>query len=605
MSSVRTHGSVVIHGHFYQPPREDPWLNRVPLQAGAAPYHDWNERVEAESYRPVVEARILNAEGEVRRVMNCLEHMSFNFGPTLLSWLEANRPATYEAILAADGVGVARTGHGGALAMAFHHPILPLTTRRDKRTEIRWGILDFRRRFGRDPEGMWLPETAVDDETLEVLAGEGIRFTIVAPHQLQALPEDGRPGLYRTSSGGTVTVFPYHGELSHGVAFGEALRDADRWADDLVEGMVAPLGRSPGESRAIEGDPSEGDSRGATEGVGRAPPRLCLVATDGETYGHHRIFGEMALAATLEKLDAMGDVALTNLSAYLADFPATDEVELVSPSSWSCAHGVGRWREDCGCRLDTLAPSTQAWRAPLRDAVFGLAEGLHEVFETVAKGVLPDPWGARDAYGEVAGLADSEAVRAWVEVWVADGSDQLDRGVQLLEMERNALRIFTSCAWFFDDLAGVEQVQVLRYAARALELVEAVGGPASALREAFLTALGRAESNDPDEGDGRRFYLAKVVPAVPATALVAARSVAGRAAAVAPAAGMSPATGPAQSTPWEVVSTPGKEPSLIVRHRTTGERVGYRFRSESTDGAIELEDDRGRRFFVDPGAPWP
>ncbi|MDH3223103.1 MAG: glycoside hydrolase, partial [Gemmatimonadota bacterium] len=254
MSAVRTHGSVVIHGHFYQPPREDPWLDLVPLQKGAAPYHDWNERVEAESYRPVVEARILDATGEVRRVMNCLEHMSFNFGPTLLSWMETHRPGTYEAVLAADRVGLARTGHGGAIAMAFHHPILPLSTRRDKRTEIHWGILDFRRRFGRHPEGMWLPETAVDHETLDVLAAEGIRFTIVAPHQLRILPQDGRPGLYRTASGDTITVFPYDGALSHGVAFGEALKDAGRWVDELVEGRAAAREMAPDEADAMEGE---------------------------------------------------------------------------------------------------------------------------------------------------------------------------------------------------------------------------------------------------------------------------------------------------------------------------------------------------------------
>ena len=590
MSSTAPAKAVVIHGHFYQPPREDPWLDRVPLQSGAAPYHDWNERVEAECYQPVVKARILDGEGGTRRVMNCLEFMSFNFGPTLLSWLEAHRRDTYEAVLSADAVAMARWGHGAALAMPFHHSILPLATRRDKRTEVRWGILDFKRRFGRLPEGVWLPETAADEETLEVLAGEGVRFTILAPSQVKDAPARGRPGIVRTPGGDTLTVFPYHGDLSHAVAFGGALGDAAAWADSL-------------ESEAEKSD-------------------LCLVATDGETYGHHKTFGEMALAATLERLHAAEDVTLTNLAAYLAEHPATEEVELVSPSSWSCAHGVGRWQDDCGCRLDPGTDSSQAWRRPLRDAVSRLAEDIHGVFDSTGPGVFPDAWAVRDAYGEVAGSEDPAEKRAWAGEQCIEGAD-LDGAVRLLEMERNALRIFTSCAWFFDDLTGVEQVQVLRYAARALELVAGVGGPAEEIQERFLAALAKARSNESEPRDGREFYLEDVLPTIPATAWLAAKhglaaargATANRGSAASTGMAGRPEIGrEARSGPWSIESDAGGG-TVTVTHRATGEQVRYAVKSaddpsdsaapDASDSTEVLVDSRGRTIAVDLEAPWP
>ncbi|MGI9628224.1 MAG: DUF3536 domain-containing protein, partial [Longimicrobiales bacterium] len=315
--------SIAIHGHFYQPPREDPWFGTVPLQPGAAPFHDWNEKIEKECYRPITAARILDGEGEARRTLNCLEFMSYNFGPTLLSWLEDEAPETYRAIVDADGRSRDRTGHGGALAMPFHHPILPLSDPRDLVTEVRWGIQDFRQRFGRDPEGMWLPEAAVDPISLDVLAEEGIRFTILAPHQVDPLPPGGRPGIYTTPSGARIVLVPYDGAHSHSVAFGDVLRDAEAWTDSLLGDLGEP-----------ESSP------------------LRLLATDGETFGHHKVFGEMALAATLERLEHSTEVELVNLGQYLASTPPTSEVDLISPSSWSCAHGVGRWQEDCGCKLD-------------------------------------------------------------------------------------------------------------------------------------------------------------------------------------------------------------------------------------------------------------
>lgn len=460
--------SVVIHGHFYQPPREDPWTGRVPAQAGAAPYHDWNERIERECYGPITSARILDARTGVERRWNVLERMSFDFGPTLLTWMERHATGTYAAILRADRESCARLdGHGNAMAMAYHHTILPLASERDRRTEIRWGIADFRRRFGREPEGMWLPETAVDGPTLTALAAEGIRFTVLAPHQVADIPEGGRPGRVETPAG-PVAVFVYDGPLSHAVAFGDLVRDGMAWADT----MAAPA---------------------ATD-----PPVLRSICTDGETYGHHHEFAEMGLAAALTELEARNDVRVENFASFLARHPPVEEVRIVEPTAWSCAHGVERWRAACGCRADAAAETSQAWRTPLRESLEWLADGLHSLFEARAEGVLTDPWAARDAYGAV---VDDPAGRAaaLVDDWVAPGSgpEAMVEAISLLEMERDALRLFTSCAWFFDDVARVEPGQVLTYAAHALGLA---GGDGAALERGFVERLEAARSNDPEVG---------------------------------------------------------------------------------------------------------
>lgn len=460
--------SIVLHGHFYQPPREDPWTDEVPEQPTAAPFHDWNERIEAECYRPITESRVLDDDGSVRESLNCLEWMSFDFGPTLLWWLERHAPETYAAVLDADRASVERLGHGNAMAMPYHHPILPLSDPRDRRTEIRWGIADFRRRFGREPEGMWLPETAMDDVTLDALAAEGIRFTVLAPHQVDPVPDDGRPVRYVTRGGREIALFVYDGTLSHGVAFGSLLRDGVGWATRMTEGDPTPL-RS--------------------------------VATDGETFGHHHEFAEMALAKAITELRARPGVRVDNYAAFLAREGAHAEAALVAPSAWSCAHGVGRWRSDCGCRADFGVESSQAWRAPLREALEWLARRLHAVFEREGTTLLGDPWAARDAYGVAVGAVDDDARRSFVRGWMdtrgAGRGGDVERGLQLLEMERNALRLFTSCAWFFDDVGGLEPRQVLLYAARAIDLA----GPEGArLRPGFLGRLGAAASNDPEIG---------------------------------------------------------------------------------------------------------
>jgi uncharacterized protein DUF3536/glycosyl hydrolase family 57 len=500
--------SIVIHAHFYQPPREEPWLELVEREPGAAPYHDWNQKIEQECYRSVVAARIPGSEGRIARIVNTLEAISFNVGPTLIEWLEREAPNTWAAMLAADRQSRARRGQGNAIAMPYHHLILPLASRRDKLTEVRWGIADFRRRFGREPVGMWLPETAVDEETLDVLASEGIRFTIVAPHQVVEAPPAGLPGKYVTTSGRTLALFVYDGPLSHDVAFGPLITDSDRWSAELLGRPLAQSG-----------------------------PTLISLATDGETYGHHHRFGEMALAATLERVGRDPDTRLENYASFLARHPAEHPVELVAPSSWSCVHGVERWRADCGCR--TRPGTNQAWRAPLREALDWLAGELHARFESEAEPLLKDPWAARDAYAAI-GLP----------------SHLPGRGRELLEMERNALAMFGSCGWFFDDIAGLETIGCLRYAARAIEWA---GAGAEALAEELRSRLAPALSNDPAKGTGREVYD-RALPAHPPEARAAAAYAALRL--LAPER-LKPVVG-------AYLIEPGSEERLRVQHRRTG-----------------------------------
>jgi len=436
--------SIVIHGHFYQPPRDDPWTGTIPLESSAAPFHDWNERIERECYAPVAPS---------------LASLSFDFGPTLLAWLEGHAPETYAAVLAADRVSVARyDGHGSAIAMPYHHTILPLSPRRDKVTEVRWGIADFRRRFAREPEGMWLPETAVDDETLDVLAAAGIRFTILAPHQVERAPALGLPSWYRTAAGRRIALFLYDGPISHDVAFGPLVRDAAAWTQRLTA----------------------------------APSDLVAVATDGETYGHHHKGGDVVLARVLEQLAGRSDMRVENFAAFLDRHPPQEDIRLVAPSSWSCPHGVERWRAECGCRVAPERGMHQRWRAPLRAALDWLAAELHAVFEREGKPLFGDPWAARDAYDPVR-------------------PNPPHPPNPLLELERHALRMFTSCGWFFDDIAGIESVIVLRSAARAIELAGAFPPPGAAwLETGLLERLALAPSNDPAVGSGRELYLERV-----------------------------------------------------------------------------------------------
>jgi len=524
--------SIVIHGHFYQPPREDPWLDEVEREESAAPFHDWNERIEQECYRAVAAARLPGAGGRIARIANLYEHISFNFGPTLLEWLEHEAPGTYSAVLAADVASRARLGHGNALAMPYHHAILPLSTRREKMVEVRWGIADFRRRYGRDPAGMWLPETAVDDETLDVLAEAGIAFTVLASHQVGTPPPRGLPARVRTAGGRTIAVFVYDGGISHDVAFGPLVRSADQWVERLLH--------SP-------------DSLAA--------PALVSVATDGETYGHHHAFGEMALARTIEALSATPGVLVENYASFLARHPPAHTATLVAPSSWSCSHGVERWRSDCGCRMAPGSGTHQRWRAPLREAMVWLTAECESLYRREAAELFDDPAAALDQYGASIGR-DAPAARQLAERLARPGlsAEARIRAVELLEMQRGALRSLTSCAWFFDDIGGIEALQVLRYAARALELV---GPEAGRLEEGVTGRLAAAESNVRTLGSGREIYLQRAKPHLPPPLRIGAGLAAARA--------VSPRV--ATSRAWEIA---GPDEALKLTNRRTGREHALR-----------------------------
>ncbi len=516
---------ICIHGHFYQPPREDPRTGTVPRQPSAVPFHDWNQRIVAESYAPNAAARVLGDHGELIREVDNYAHISFDFGPTLLAWLAEERPDVHAAVVAADAASRRRFGgHGSAMAQSYHHTILPLSHPRDRRTEVLWGVADFRHRFAREPEGMWLPETAVDLAALEELASAGVRFTILEPHQAgrwRPGPDEawrdagtaGGPGsglaepyLCRLPSGAEIALFFYDGEASRDVAFNGLLHDGDVFARRLVERYDERF-RFTREA-ATESDPGAATG-GAPSGRGDLDAALFSIATDGETYGHHHRHGEMALAWALGVLEESDGVRLTNYAEHLSAFPPRREVEIVENTSWSCPHGLGRWSRDCGCAGGERPDGTVLhgrWRAPLREALEWLRGELEGPWEEAAGELLPDPWAARDAYVQLI-LDDSpDSVAAF---FAEHGRGDLDdparhRARALLELQRNALRMFTSCAWFFEDVSRIETRQVLRYAARAIdqarELLDRDFEPP------LLDLLARAPSALVEETDGRRVY---------------------------------------------------------------------------------------------------
>jgi hypothetical protein len=542
--------SVVVHLHLSQPPREDPWLGEIEREPEAAPDHDWTARMERTCYRPLAAARLLDAEGRIRRVVDTLALTSFDAAPTLLAWMADQAPATYAAVLNADRASRARLGHGNALAHPYDHALLPLLSRRDKETEVRWGIADFRRRFGRDPDGMWCPETAVDDETLDVLAAHGIRFTIVAPHQLATVPADGRPGRYRTGGGHEIALAVYDDALAREVAFGGALRDGRSWARRLAD-----------DARADADAAADAD---AWIGVDAQPTRLTSVATAAEVYGHHHAFGEMALAAMLDAAGTRPHAQVENYASALARRPADQDVTLVGPSSWSCPHGVERWRRDCGCRADPT--SGQGWRAPLRAAVEALQQALHERFVREGTPLFGEagvaPWPARDAYLD-AGVGAVPATHD--PVWARE----------LLEMEREALRLHTSSAFFGDTLDRPEVRMLLRHAARALALA---GPNGPQLERRFLQALDAVPGEDEGTTAGD-LYVAHGRPALPAAVRVAAGWAAARAVGLAGEAAIPDAWRVhVESASPDDGARPGHEALLSVADRRLGAEARFAVR---------------------------
>jgi hypothetical protein len=489
---------ICIHGHFYQPPRENPWLEAIEPQPSAHPYRDWNERVTAECYRPNAAARVVDHTNQIIQIVDNYQRVSFDVGPTLLSWLEDHARDVYDALIAADRASVARFGgHGSAIAQAYNHIIMPLASARDRATQVRWGIADFEHRFGRRPEGMWLPECAVDTATLEALAAAGIAFTVLAPHQAKAWrPPHGAwrttpidPGrAYRCAlpSGKSIDLMFYDGPTSRAVAFERLLVDGHR----IIARMT---------------------DRGPVEG---GEPTLCHIATDGETYGHHHRYGDMALAWALQQVEqGWNGTRLTNYAEFRARVPATWEVMIAENTSWSCAHGIARWRDDCGCHSGAHPGWNQKWRRPLRDAFDWLRDHAAAALDNVGALLLRDPWAARDAYISVV-LERTPAARD--QFLAAHASHALDdtervRALSLMEMARHAMLMYTSCGWFFDDLAGIETVQCMQYAARVAELIEDVGGVS--VEPELVDRLSVASSNAADLGDGRRVWAARVQPA--------------------------------------------------------------------------------------------
>ncbi len=490
---------ICIHGHFYQPPRENPWLGVVEVQDSAAPFHDWNERVTHESYAPNARARIMDGRGRIVNILNNYAWMSFNFGPTLLHWMSEGAPDVLERIVEADRLSRERRGgHGNALAQAYNHMIMPLATRRDQKTQTLWGVEDFRRRFGRDPEGMWVAETAVDLATLEALAEAGIKFTVLAPSQArrwraigektwterQGGVDPSRAYLQRLPSGRSIAIFFYDGIVSQQVAFERLLDDGEKFLSRLRDGY--------------------------DEGRGHA--ELMHIATDGESYGHHHPHGDMALAYVLDRLSDDPDVRLTNYGEFLELHPPEWEVEIHENSSWSCAHGVERWRADCGCK--TRGDWHQRWREPLRKALDGLKEPLDHLFATRGRVCFPDPWAARDAYIRVIlDRYDSETTRAFLDEFAHPDLDphQTTDALRLLELQLDSMLMYTSCGWFFDEISGLETTQCLQYAARAISVARNFGRD---LEPEFVAALSRAPSNLPAHGDGKGVWEQCVKPAI-------------------------------------------------------------------------------------------
>lgn len=492
---------VCIHGHFYQPPRENPWLEVIELQDSAHPFHDWNERISAECYAPNAFARILGGDGKIDAIVNNYTDISFNFGPTLLSWMESQAPEVYAAIIEADKEAQRRySGHGSAMAQAFNHAILPLSNRRDKYTQVYWGIRDFERRFGRKPEGMWLPETAVDLESLDIMAQMGIKFTVLSQRQAKSVRKvrgrvwrdvsggkiDPRmPYIQRLNSGRKIAIFFYDDAASRAVAFEGLLFNGEHFAKRLMSCFAEKFER----------------------------PQIVHIATDGESYGHHHKKGEMALAYAIKHIRDDEHVQFTNYGEYLERHPPNWEVQIWENSSWSCVHGVGRWKENCGCNSGGYSDWDQNWRAPLRHALDWLRDELIPLYENAARSLIGDPWKARNDYIEVVLDRSPDSVNAFFSRHAKKPLDDAARvrAAKLLELQRNAMLMYTSCGWFFDELSGIETVQVIQYAGRVIQLAGELFQ--RDFEEPFLQRLEHAKSNIPQHVNGRVIYEKFVKPA--------------------------------------------------------------------------------------------
>lgn len=496
---------LTIHGHFYQPPRENPWLESIELQDSALPCHDWNERVNNECYNPNSASKIVDNRNRILDIVNNYERISFNFGPTLLSWMEEHAPHAYDRIIKADIKSVLEhDGHGNAIAQVYNHMIMPLANEHDKITQVKWGIRDFVYRFGRQPEGMWLAETAVDDDTLRVLVENGIKFTVLSPYQAQRIKripdsnwqdvswgniDPARSYRYyiKSAPGKYIDLFFYDGAISKSVAFDELLKDGNKFIKRLKEGI------SP--SRDFN--------------------QLVNIATDGESYGHHTKFGDMALAYVLKIRAEDEGFTLTNYGEFLDKFRSDWEVDIKQASSWSCFHGVGRWKEDCGCSTGGHPGWNQKWRKPLREALDYLRDELSIIFEKEGqKYFKEDPWTVRNRYIDVILDRTERAIKHFQdENFLPELSDEEKvNGMELLEIQRQAMLMYTSCGWFFSEISGIETTQIMKYAARAMQLAE--NFTTKDLESKFLDILSNAQSNFKEYGNGKDIYERFVKPSV-------------------------------------------------------------------------------------------
>ena len=487
---------VCIHGHFYQPPRESPWTGKIENQPSAAPFPNWNYRINQECYDANSKSPILGADGTPVRYLNNYGFISYNFGPTLLRWMDTYNPQTVKCLVEADKKSIERFGHGCAVAQVYHHAILPLCNEQDKHTEVAWGIADFEYRYKRKPQGIWLAETAADTATLEVLASHGIQFTILAPEQCKQTRPLGwkewqktedtdttQPYLILLPSGKKITVFFYHGDLAQDVAFRGALDNGEDFGK-----RIAKVARSHGEGR------------------------LTHYATDGESYGHHHRYGDIALAYCLKSLVEEEDIYLTNYASYLAEHPAVMEAQIHEPSSWSCAHGVGRWSDNCGCVIDPRNAGKQQWRKVLREALNWLRDRFVEDYLQITSTLVKDPWLLRH------GLYRAEmnnTVDQWLDTQAEKplSAKQRTQIKERLEIQRQALQMFTSCGWFFDDPAGLEPVQILRYAAKAIALYKEASS--IDLTEPFVSKLAAMRGLKPQYPTGTVIWEELIAPTVP------------------------------------------------------------------------------------------
>lgn len=489
---------VCIHGHFYQPPRENAWLEEVEIQDSASPFHDWNERINFECYAPNTASRILDEQGYISKIINNYSRISYNFGPTLLSWLAKSDPETYKAIIDADRISQERFGgHGSALAQVHGHLILPLANQNDKETQVIWGIKDFEHRFGRKPEGIWLSETAVNTETLEVLAANDLQFTILAPRQAKAFRPIGekdwtpvnedtidtrRPYRCLLPSGKSIVLFFYHRGISQGVAFEGLLNNGKNFAYRFINSLDD-----------------------------NAAPQLAHIATDGESYGHHHAKGEMALADCLNQIEAHHGVQLSNYGQFLEKFPPEFEAQIHENSSWSCVHGIERWRSNCGCNTGGNHGWNQEWRGPLRDALDWLRDKLIPAYEQGASKLVKSPWDARNDYISVVLDRSDESIDNFIKNHAKKKLNKKEKTqlLRLMEMQRQAMQMYTSCGWFFDEISGIETDQILQYANRAISYAKQVAG--IELHNGFVKKLKKIPSNVYENGAGS--YQKNVMPA--------------------------------------------------------------------------------------------